>query len=119
MAPDVVELVRERRNPLVVGIVDDDTARTAVDLLPLVEKRLDALKADLRDYAERQPGEALDMLDGRRFGKITFSKPSTNAAAALALAEKSGASLEDLAACMRTTQVTQWKRIGTKRKAAS
>lgn len=119
VAPDVVELVRERRNPLVVGILDDDTARLAVDLLPLVEKRLDALKADLREYAERQPGEALDLGDGRRFAKVSFPKSSTNAAAALALAEKSGAAVEDLAACMRTTQVTQWKRIGTKRKAAS
>ena len=117
VTPDVVELVRERRNPLVVGIIDDDTARLAVDLLPLVEKRIDALKSDLREYAERQPGEALDMLDGRRFAKVSFPKPSTNAAAALALAEKSGAAVEDLAACMRTTQVTQWKRIGTKKKA--
>ena len=117
VAPDVVELVRERRNPLVVGILDDDTARLAVDLLPLVEKRLDALKADLRDYAERQPGEALDLGDGRRFAKVSFPKSSTNAAAALALAEKSGADVADLAACMRTTQVVQWKRIGTKRKA--
>ena len=115
----IAELVRERRNPLTLGIVDDETARVGADLLPMVEARVKQLRADLREYVARKPGEALDMLDGRRFGKITFSKPSTNAAAALALAEKSGASLEDLAACMRTTQVTQWKRIGTKRKAAS
>ena len=111
--------MRERRNPLTLGIVDDETARVGADLLPMVEARVKRLKADLREYAARQPGEAIDLLDGRRFAKITFPKSSTNAAAALALAEKSGANVEDLAACMRTTQVTQWKRIGTKRKAAS
>ena len=115
----IAELVRERRNPLTLGIVDDETARVGADLLPMVEARVKRLKADLREYAARQPGEAIDLLDGRRFAKITFPKSSTNAAAALALAEKSGANVEDLAACMRTTQVTQWKRIGTKRKAAS
>ena len=118
-APDVVELVRERRNPLVVGIVDDDTARLAVDLLPLGEKRLDALKADLREYAERQPGEALDLLDGRRYGAVRQTRQGIDARAALALAERSGATKEDVAACLTSSSFPVWKRIGTKRKAAS
>ena len=118
-APDVVELVRERRNPLVVGIVDDDTARLAVDLLPLVEKRLDALKADLREYAERQPGEALDLLDGRRYAAVRQTRQGIDAKAALALAERSGATKEDVAACLTSSSFPVWKRIGTKRKAAS
>lgn len=119
MEPDVVELVRERRNPLVMGIVDDDTARLAADLLPLVEKRLDALKADLRDYAERQPGEALDLGDGRRFGAVRQTRQGIDGKAALALAEKSGAAKEDLAACLTSSSFPVWRRIGTKRKAAS
>ena len=53
-----VVVMAERRNPLVEGIVDDETARVAVDLLPLVERRIELLKADLRDYAERQDGGA-------------------------------------------------------------
>lgn len=118
-APDVVDLVRERRNPLVVGIVDDDTARLAVDLLPLVERRLDVLKADLREYAERQPGEALDLLDGRRYAAVRQTRQGIDGKAALALAERCGAAKEDLAACFTSSSFPAWKRIGTKRKAAS
>lgn len=113
-APDVVDLVRERRNPLVVGIVDDETARVAVDLLPLVERRLDALKADLRGYAERQPGEALDLGDGRRYAAVRQTRQGIDGKAALALAERAGASREDLAACLTSSSYPVWKRIGRK-----
>lgn len=112
----VTELIRERRNPLVEGVVDDETARVAVDLLPLVEKRFEEVKRDLRRYAEAKPAGELDLGDGRRYAPVTQSRKSIDGDAALALAERSGASLEDLSACMRTSTFQVWKRLG-KRKA--
>lgn len=112
----VTELIRERRNPLVEGVVDDETARIAVDLLPLVEKRFEEVKRDLKRYAEAKPTGELDLGDGRRYAPVTQSRKSIDGDAALALAERSGASLEDLSACMRTSTFQVWKRLG-KRKA--
>ncbi len=113
-----VVVMAERRNPLVEGIVDDETARVAVDLLPLVERRIELLKADLRDYAERQDGGALDLGDGRRYAAIQQSRHGIDAKAALALAERAGAAKEDLAACLTSSSFPVWRRLGT-RKAAS
>lgn len=113
-----VVVVAERRNPLVEGIVDYETARVAVDLLPLVERRIELLKADLRDYAERQDGGSLDLGDGRRYAAIQQSRQGIDAKAALALAERAGAAKEDLAACLTSSSFPVWRRLGT-RKAAS
>lgn len=113
-----VVVVAERRNPLVEGIVDDETARVAADLLPLVERRIELLKADLRDYAERQDGSALDLGDGRRYAAIQQSRQGIDAKAALALAERMGAAKEALAACLTSSSFPVWRRLGT-RKASS
>lgn len=114
-----VVVVAERRNPLVEGIVDDETARVAADLLPLVERRIELLKADLRDYAERQDGGALDLGDGRRYAAIQQSRHGIDAKAAFALAERVGATREDLAACLTSSSFPVWRRLGTRKAASS
>jgi len=122
----ITELVRERRNPLVLGVVDDETARVAADLLPLVEKRVEALVKDLRSYVGKLEGKRLDMGDGRTFGvwpanfvdgakalklaeklewppeevaKFVTSKTTIDGRGIVDEAEKQGASVEDIDAC--------------------
>lgn len=133
----ITELVRERRNPLVLGIVDDETARVAADLLPLVEKRVEALVKDLRAYVNKREGKRLDMGDGRTYGAWPANFVDGKAALALAaklewapeetakfvsvetktsidgrgivdLAEKRGAAVEDLSACMIHKAAYTW-----------
>jgi hypothetical protein len=122
----ITELVRERRNPLVLGVIDDETARVAADLLPLVEKRVEALIRDLRSYVGKLDGKRLDMGDGRTFGvwpanfvdgakalklaeklewpaeevaKFVTSKTTIDGRGIVDEAEKQGASVEDIDAC--------------------
>ncbi len=124
----VAELVRSKRNPLVEGIVDDETARIWALMRPLVEKRFEALEKDVRKYVSELPTKEIDTGDGRTWGPrpANFVNDTAALEAAkrvlseeeiapfvttktvvdiegkklLALAEAKGLPAEDSAACM-------------------
>lgn len=106
-------LVTARRNPLVEGVVDHETARVAADLLPLAKRRIEEVERELRAYAEAA-GE-VDLCDGRRYAPVTQTRQGIDGKAALALAERAGADIADLSACMTSSTFTVWKRIGKRK----
>lgn len=87
-----------RRNPLVSGVKSEEDAVVAVELLALVRARLDAVQDELRSFVVNERAGRLVMPDGRTYGPATISrKGGVDGAGAYALAERLGASPEDLA----------------------
>lgn len=106
------ELVRGRRNPLVTGIKDAADAALAYELKTFVEARLAAMMEELKDFVAVN-GE-VPLADGRTYKAFDQTRTTTNAEKALALAEKCGASPEELSDCVKVSTFQVFKAVGKK-----
>lgn len=97
------------RNPLVCGIETDADLAAAIPLLDLVEARVDHLRKAARARIETAHGGAFRLPDGRVYRKSEGSRQYANGDQALALAERLGASKEELAQCVRVTKFPVWR----------
>jgi hypothetical protein len=81
----------------------------------MVEERLKVVREELRAWV-RSHGGSLHLPDGRVYGPTKVSrKGSVKADMALALAERLGASKDDLAACIGTgSTYERWETKGRK-----
>lgn len=111
--PQVTELVRERRNPLVVGVSDLETAQTALEVIPLVEERIKALKDQVKAFAASVGGQVY-LPDGRAYRAMEQSRETVDGKGALELARKLGATDEDVEPLVRRTTYEVWKVVGKK-----
>lgn len=92
-----VTSLTSRRNPLVTGVKTAEDAAVAVELLGLVEARVEAVKKELRSYVLTEHAGRLALPDGRAYGPVSVTrKGGVDGDGAYALAEKLGASKEDL-----------------------
>lgn len=110
-----VSALTARRNPLVTGVKTEEDAAVAVELLGLVEERVEAVKQELRSFVLARGGR-LELPDGRAYGPSSVTrKGGIDGTGAYALAEKLGASKEDLARLQKPSGTYErWSVTGRK-----
>ena len=111
-----VSALTARRNPLVTGVKTAEDAAVAVELLPLVKARLDAVEKELRSFVLNEHAGRLVLPDGRAYGPSSVTrKGGVDGEGAYALAEKLGASKEDLARLQKPSGTYErWSVTGRK-----
>lgn len=93
-----VTALTAKRNPLVCGVKSAEDAAVAVELLPLVRARLENVEKELRSFVVTEAAGRFTLPDGRTYGPTMVTrKGGVDGEGAYALAEKLGATPEDLA----------------------
>lgn len=111
-----VSALTARRNPLVTGVKTAEDAAVAVELLGLVEARVEAVKKELRSFVLTEHDGRLVLPDGRAYGPVSVTrKGGVDGEGAYALAEKLGASKEDLSRLQKPSATYErWSVTGRK-----
>lgn len=112
-----VTALTARRNPLVCGVKTTEDAVVAVELLPLVKARLEAVEKELRGYVTAEHGGRLVLPDGRTYAHTTVTrKGGVDGEGALELASALGATPEDIARLLKPSAThDRWSVTGKKR----
>lgn len=105
-----------RKNPMVAAIDDEETARAAVLMLEMVDSLVETKRAELRAYVATMHEGRLPLGNGKAYGPVMCKgRSSIDAKAALELAEKLGASKDDLGQLVKLgASYEQWRVTGRK-----
>lgn len=108
-------IVKGGRNPLVHGIHTVGDLELALDMLEYVDGRMKALKTDAESFAAKI-GKNVDLPSGRVYKKVSREGGGWKPTALAALAERLGASNEDLQQCRFSSTAEYYQRFGKKEK---
>jgi hypothetical protein len=106
-----MSLVPRARNPLVEGVKSDEDAAAVVLAIPLIEARLEVLREEARARAIAAGGK-LPLSDGRTYAQTYVRKTSLSAKKLAELAEKLGATPEQLGECNSDGSHFAWRILG-------
>lgn len=117
LVPDVpaFDLVRRK---ITDPIASEGDAAQALMFIDLIEDWADRKKREAREWAEQNSGAVIQLPNGQSYKRIKQTRTSVSANDALALAEKHGATEDELAACVKPTSFDVWKRVGKAKKSA-
>lgn len=110
------ELVQMGRNPLTAPITCAADAAALIEALPHVEAYAERRKKEAHEWIKQNVGDEMRVSDTHVLRKITSKRTTINAAQALVLAKRLGATEADEASCTRTTAFSYFKRIPSSKK---
>lgn len=108
----VIEPAQLVRHKLSTEIASPEHAAWMLHTLDLVDSASSQIRDKIKAYARERGG--LPLPDGKVWTEVPATRQSIDGKAALALAERCGAHVGDLGACMKTTQYKTFKAVKAK-----